>query len=192
MLWIMFAGGPLVDADGNHVPFPKPQGWYPWVPYPFQVEMLPEGADPLDARYNVIQWVHRSTRGWSYGSAFAAIAPAPLLIALPSKGRLMEAAETLFGRALSADHKTIFALLSWATFGLLLAGRGGRLERVRPVPLRHVHPIHLVVEVVEVGPDEEEEQEHRPRRIGVLRERVGGREHLFALRSRRCQLEGLA
>jgi ABC-type uncharacterized transport system permease subunit len=31
--------------------------------------------------------------------------------------------ETLFGRALSADHKTIFALLSWATFGLLLAGR---------------------------------------------------------------------
>lgn len=33
----------------------------------FRVEMLPEGADPLDARYNVIQWVHRSTRGWSYG-----------------------------------------------------------------------------------------------------------------------------
>ena len=35
----------------------------------FQVKMLPEGADPLDARYNVIQWVHRSTRGWSYGSS---------------------------------------------------------------------------------------------------------------------------
>ena len=33
----------------------------------FQVEILPEGADPLDVRYNVIQWVHRSTRGWSYG-----------------------------------------------------------------------------------------------------------------------------
>lgn len=33
----------------------------------FRVEMLPEGAHPLDARYNVIQWVHRSTRGWSYG-----------------------------------------------------------------------------------------------------------------------------
>ncbi|MEP0201984.1 MAG: zinc-dependent metalloprotease [Halioglobus sp.] len=33
----------------------------------FQVKLLPEGADPLDIRYNVIQWVHRSTRGWSYG-----------------------------------------------------------------------------------------------------------------------------
>jgi hypothetical protein len=33
----------------------------------FRVEVLPEGADPLDVRYNVIEWVHRSTRGWSYG-----------------------------------------------------------------------------------------------------------------------------
>src|SRR5260370_34087422 len=33
----------------------------------FRVEMLPEGADMLDLRYNVIQWVHRATRGWSYG-----------------------------------------------------------------------------------------------------------------------------
>ncbi len=35
----------------------------------FQVKMLPANADPLDCRYNVIQWVHRSTRGWSYGSS---------------------------------------------------------------------------------------------------------------------------
>jgi len=33
----------------------------------FRVELLPPGAHPLDARYNVIDWVHRSTRGWSYG-----------------------------------------------------------------------------------------------------------------------------
>ena len=33
----------------------------------FRVEILPEDADPMDVRYNVIQWVHRSTRGWSYG-----------------------------------------------------------------------------------------------------------------------------
>lgn len=33
----------------------------------FRVELLPAGAHPLDVRYNVIQWVHRSTRGWSYG-----------------------------------------------------------------------------------------------------------------------------
>lgn len=35
----------------------------------FQVEIMPEGADPMDARYNIIQWVHRSTRGWSYGAS---------------------------------------------------------------------------------------------------------------------------
>ena len=33
----------------------------------FQVKELPPGADPMDVRYNTIQWVHRSTRGWSYG-----------------------------------------------------------------------------------------------------------------------------
>ena len=35
----------------------------------FQVKVLPEGADPMDCRYNMIQWVHRSTRGWSYGAS---------------------------------------------------------------------------------------------------------------------------
>ena len=35
----------------------------------FQVKILPDDADPLDVRFNVIQWVHRSTRGWSYVSS---------------------------------------------------------------------------------------------------------------------------
>lgn len=35
----------------------------------FRVELLPEDVDPMDVRYNVINWVHRSTRGWSYGSS---------------------------------------------------------------------------------------------------------------------------
>ncbi len=35
----------------------------------FQVKILPDDADPMDVRYNVIQWVHRSTRGWSYGAS---------------------------------------------------------------------------------------------------------------------------
>ena len=38
-------------------------------PNGFRVELLPEDADPMDIRYNVIQWVHRATRGWSYGHA---------------------------------------------------------------------------------------------------------------------------
>ncbi len=35
----------------------------------FQVKLLPADADPMDIRYNLIQWVHRSTRGWSYGAS---------------------------------------------------------------------------------------------------------------------------
>jgi hypothetical protein len=38
-------------------------GW----PGAFRAEILPEGADPLDVRYNVVNWVNRATRGWSYG-----------------------------------------------------------------------------------------------------------------------------
>ncbi len=35
----------------------------------FRAELLPLGVDPLDARYNVVNWVDRATRGWSYGQA---------------------------------------------------------------------------------------------------------------------------
>ena len=34
----------------------------------FQVEVLPEGIDPQDMRYNMIHWTHRRTRGYSYGN----------------------------------------------------------------------------------------------------------------------------
>ncbi|KEO91227.1 peptidase [Erythrobacter longus] len=37
----------------------------------YRVEMLPEGADPLDVRYNMINWVDRATRGWAYGQQIA-------------------------------------------------------------------------------------------------------------------------
>lgn len=37
----------------------------------FQIKLLPEDADPMDVRYHVIQWIHRSTRGWSYGASIA-------------------------------------------------------------------------------------------------------------------------
>ena len=37
----------------------------------FIVKVLPEDADPMDVRYNMIHWVHRSTRGWSYGGSLS-------------------------------------------------------------------------------------------------------------------------
>ncbi len=35
----------------------------------FRAELLPDGADPMDARYNVVQWVNRNERGWSVGGS---------------------------------------------------------------------------------------------------------------------------
>ncbi|MHA4843156.1 zinc-dependent metalloprotease [Flavitalea antarctica] len=35
----------------------------------FQVRLLPDSADPMDIRYNMVNWVHRSSRGWSYGAS---------------------------------------------------------------------------------------------------------------------------
>jgi hypothetical protein len=36
----------------------------------FRIEMLPDGADPMDARYPMILWVHRQERGPSVGPSF--------------------------------------------------------------------------------------------------------------------------
>jgi hypothetical protein len=33
----------------------------------FKVELLPQGVDPLDIRYNVVQWENRNEIGWSIG-----------------------------------------------------------------------------------------------------------------------------
>lgn len=38
-------------------------------PNGFEVRVAPPNMDPLDVRYNYIQWVHRQTRGWSYGAS---------------------------------------------------------------------------------------------------------------------------
>jgi hypothetical protein len=42
-----------------------------WAKGTFRVDILPADADPMDVRYNIIQWVHRYTRGWSYGAEVA-------------------------------------------------------------------------------------------------------------------------
>ena len=60
----------------------------------FKVELLPEDADPQDVRYNVIQWVHRATRGWSYGSA----------VTDPRTGEIIKGHVTLGSQRVRQDH----------------------------------------------------------------------------------------
>lgn len=67
----------------------------------FQVKLLPEGVDPMDVRYNVIQWVHRSTRGWSYGGG----------IFDPRTGEIMKGKVTLGSLRVRQDYLIAEALL---------------------------------------------------------------------------------
>lgn len=68
----------------------------------FRVDVLPEDADPLDARFNVIQWVHRSTRGWSYGSSIADPLTGEIIKGHVSLGSLRVRQDQLIAEALTA------------------------------------------------------------------------------------------
>ena len=72
----------------------------------FQVEMLPEGADPLDARYNVIQWIHRSTRGWSYGASVTDPRTGEIIKGHVSLGSLRVRQDYLIAEGLTSPYKT--------------------------------------------------------------------------------------
>jgi len=72
----------------------------------FQVKMLPEGVDPLDVRYNVIQWVHRSTRGWSYGSSILDPRTGEILKGHVSLGSLRVRQDYLIAEGLLAPYES--------------------------------------------------------------------------------------
>lgn len=71
----------------------------------FQVKMLPEDADPMDVRYNVIQWVHRSTRGWSYGSSVLDPRTGEILKGHVSLGSLRVRQDYLIAEGLLAPYE---------------------------------------------------------------------------------------
>ncbi len=68
----------------------------------FQLKMLPDDADPLDVRYNVIQWVHRSTRGWSYGSSITDPRTGEIIKGHVSLGSLRIRQDFMIAQALAA------------------------------------------------------------------------------------------
>jgi hypothetical protein len=72
----------------------------------FRVELLPAGADPLDIRYNVIQWVHRATRGWSYGDAVVDPRTGEIIKGHVSLGSLRVRQDYLLAEALLAPYES--------------------------------------------------------------------------------------
>ena len=81
----------------------------------FQVKVLPADVDPMDIRYNIVQWVHRYTRGWSYGNA----------IADPRTGEILKGQVTLGSLRYRQDYLIFSGLLS--PFG----GDDGKLSQVK-------------------------------------------------------------
>lgn len=73
-----------------------------WAPGTFKVDLLLAGADPMDVRYNIIQWVHRYTRGWSYGAT----------ITDPRTGEIIKGNVTLGSLRGRQDYLIAEALLS--------------------------------------------------------------------------------
>ena len=71
----------------------------------FQVKILPEGVDPMDVRYNVIQWVHRSTRGWSYGMSVRDPRTQEIIKGHVSLGSLRVRQDYLLAEGLLAPYK---------------------------------------------------------------------------------------
>src|SRR3954462_13104703 len=68
----------------------------------FQVKVLPDSADPMDIRYNMINWVHRSTRGWSYGAS----------VVDPRTGEIIKGKVTLGSLRVRQDYMIYAGLLS--------------------------------------------------------------------------------
>jgi hypothetical protein len=61
-------------------------------------------ADPMDVRYNVIQWVHRSTRGWSYGSSVTDPRTGEIIQGRVSLGSLRDRQDFLIASGLLAPY----------------------------------------------------------------------------------------
>jgi hypothetical protein len=76
-----------------------------WAKGTFQVDLLPPEADPMDARYNIIQWAHRENRGWSYGDEIADPRTGEILKGNVTLGSLRGRQDYLLAEALLAPYK---------------------------------------------------------------------------------------
>ncbi|HKR12932.1 MAG TPA: zinc-dependent metalloprotease [Pyrinomonadaceae bacterium] len=70
----------------------------------YRVEVMPENVDPMDVRYNVIQWVHRSTRGWSYGNSLIDPRTGEIIQGRVSLGSLRDRQDFLIAEGLLAPY----------------------------------------------------------------------------------------
>ena len=96
----------------------------------FQLYMLPDSADPMDIRYNMINWVHRSTRGWSYGAS----------VSDPRTGEIIKGQVSLGSLRVRQDYLIFAALLSPYVEGkpVTEAMRSAAIHRLRQLSAHEI------------------------------------------------------
>jgi hypothetical protein len=94
-----------------------------WAKGTFRVDLLPPDADPMDIRYNIIQWVHRYTRGWSYGEAVADPRTGEILKGNVTLGSLRGRQDYLIAEALLSPYKDGFAPMDGLVSGPFSPGQ---------------------------------------------------------------------
>jgi hypothetical protein len=94
----------------------------------FRVELMPEGADPMDLRYNVIQWIHRATRGWSYGAG----------VIDPRTGEIIKGHVSLGSLRVRQDYLIAEGLLAPYAEGKALAPGQDRAQQMALARLRQL------------------------------------------------------
>lgn len=103
----------------------------------FKVEILPDSADAMDIRYNVINWVHRSTRGWSYGAS----------VTDPRTGEIIKGQVTLGSLRVRQDYLIFSSLESPYTGSSKVSEKAKQaaLQRLRQLAAHEVgHTLGLV------------------------------------------------
>ncbi len=103
----------------------------------FRVEVLPDSADPMDIRYNMINWVHRSTRGWSYGAT----------VTDPRTGEIIKGQVTLGSLRVRQDYLIFTGLLSPYETGKPVSNtmKEAALQRLRQLSAHEVgHTLGLM------------------------------------------------
>ena len=102
----------------------------------YRVELLPEGADAMDIRYNVVEWVHRATRGWSYG----------LAVTDPRTGEILKGKVTLGSQRIRQDYLMAESLLApYDGTGREKMAREMALQRIRQLSAHEIgHTLGLL------------------------------------------------
>jgi hypothetical protein len=104
-----------------------------WAPNTFRVDILPADADPMDIRYNIIQWVHRYTRGWSYGSAVTDPRTGEIIKGNVTLGSLRGRQDYLIAEALLSPYAKDSELYKhWEDFGTAPEALGRRFKDGNP------------------------------------------------------------